>query len=149
MSDIIVRLRGDTFLPWQECAPTMIEAADEIEKLRERLEFANNANLKFSSEIERLRGEVERLRGEVVQQMTWKTQAQDKRDDLQDEVDSLRNLMKLNRQVHDVLEAERDAAVKVLIELRESASYWSEYDVPVGIVDRIDAAINTAREVKP
>ena len=27
---------------------------------------------------------------------------------------------------------------KVLKELQESASYWSEYDVPLGIVDRIN-----------
>ena len=33
----------------------------------------------------------------------------------------------------------------VLEELRESASYWSEYDVPVGIVERIEAAIRKAR----
>lgn len=29
-------------------------------------------------------------------------------------------------------------------ELQESASYWSEYDVPLGIVDRINAAIAKA-----
>ena len=29
-------------------------------------------------------------------------------------------------------------------ELRESADYWSEYDVPLGIVDRIKAAIAKA-----
>ena len=32
----------------------------------------------------------------------------------------------------------------VLQELQESASYWSEYDVPLGIVDRINAAISKA-----
>jgi len=46
------------------------------------------------------------------------------------------------------LEAERDAAVAVLIELRDSAVYWSEYDVPLGIVDRINAAIDAARGKK-
>ena len=34
--------------------------------------------------------------------------------------------------------------VAVLQELQESASYWSEYDVPIGIVDRINAAIAKA-----
>lgn len=29
-------------------------------------------------------------------------------------------------------------------ELEESASYWSEYDVPLGIVDRLRAAIAKA-----
>ena len=32
----------------------------------------------------------------------------------------------------------------VLEELRESASYWSEYDVPLGIVERIESAITKA-----
>lgn len=32
----------------------------------------------------------------------------------------------------------------VLQELAESADYWSEYDVPLGIVDRINAAIAKA-----
>lgn len=32
----------------------------------------------------------------------------------------------------------------VVLELQESAAYWSEYDVPVGIVDRINAAIAKA-----
>ena len=34
--------------------------------------------------------------------------------------------------------------LNVLLELQESASYWSEYDVPLGIVDRINSAINKA-----
>jgi len=29
----------------------------------------------------------------------------------------------------------------VLLELKESAAYWSEYDVPIGIHERIDQAI--------
>jgi len=33
----------------------------------------------------------------------------------------------------------------VLSELEESADYWSEYDVPLGIVDRIKAALSKAR----
>ena len=32
----------------------------------------------------------------------------------------------------------------VLLELQESASYWSEYDVPIGIVERINSALNKA-----
>lgn len=34
----------------------------------------------------------------------------------------------------------------VVKELKESAAYWSEYDVPIGIVDRINAAIAKAEE---
>lgn len=37
----------------------------------------------------------------------------------------------------------------VLLELQESAAYWSEYDVPLGIVDRIDAAIAAAKTGEP
>lgn len=33
----------------------------------------------------------------------------------------------------------------VLQELQESASYWSEYDVPLGVVDRINSAIAKAK----
>ena len=35
--------------------------------------------------------------------------------------------------------------VAVVEELLESAAYWSEYDVPLGIVDRIKAAIENAK----
>jgi hypothetical protein len=34
--------------------------------------------------------------------------------------------------------------LSVLKELQASAAYWSEYDVPLGIVDRINAAIAKA-----
>ena len=43
------------------------------------------------------------------------------------------------------LEAEKAEMLAVLEELRESASYWSEYDVPLGVVERIEAAIMKAR----
>lgn len=34
---------------------------------------------------------------------------------------------------------------EVLSELEESCEYWSEYDVPLGIVERIKAALKKAR----
>ena len=37
----------------------------------------------------------------------------------------------------------------VMQELQESASYWSEYDVPIGIVERINAAIVKATGETP
>lgn len=37
--------------------------------------------------------------------------------------------------------------LKVLQELEESSAYWSEYDVPIGIVERIQKAI--AKATKP
>ncbi len=33
----------------------------------------------------------------------------------------------------------------MLIELQQCAQYWSEYDVPLGIVDRLNAVINKAK----
>ena len=35
--------------------------------------------------------------------------------------------------------------LEVLIELSESAQYWSEYDVPIGIIDRLNAVISKAK----
>jgi hypothetical protein len=32
----------------------------------------------------------------------------------------------------------------IIKDLQESAGYWSEYDVPLGIVDRINAAVKKA-----
>jgi hypothetical protein len=45
----------------------------------------------------------------------------------------------------NAIKAERDELLAVLKELQESAAYWSEYDVPLGIVDRINAAIATVK----
>jgi hypothetical protein len=39
------------------------------------------------------------------------------------------------------LEKERDSLLAMCVELSECAEYWSEYDVPIGIVDRLNAAI--------
>ena len=36
----------------------------------------------------------------------------------------------------------------VLKELQESASYWSEYDVPIGIVDRINYVLKKVENNK-
>ena len=48
------------------------------------------------------------------------------------------------RRLHEV-NAELFQLVK---DLQESASYWSEYSVPLGIVDRINAAIQKATKEK-
>lgn len=42
------------------------------------------------------------------------------------------------------LRIQRDEMLAVLQELAESAHYWSEYDVPLGIVDRINDVIRKA-----
>lgn len=39
--------------------------------------------------------------------------------------------------------------LEMLQELRECADYWSEYDVPVGIVERMDAVLAKALGVPP
>lgn len=43
-----------------------------------------------------------------------------------------------------VLIAAAPCMLAMLQELRECASYWSKYDVPVGIVERLDAVIAKA-----
>ena len=39
---------------------------------------------------------------------------------------------------------QRDELLSVLKELQQSTAYWSDYDVPLGIVDRINIAIFNA-----
>ena len=41
------------------------------------------------------------------------------------------------------LRAERDALGALVSDLDESSSYWSEYEVPLGIVERIKEAAKT------
>ena len=41
------------------------------------------------------------------------------------------------------LRAERDALAALVSDLDESSSYWSEYEVPLGIVERIKEAAKT------
>ena len=45
------------------------------------------------------------------------------------------------------LREQRDELLAVVEELAESAAYWCEYDVPLGIVDRINAAIANVKGV--
>lgn len=56
-------------------------------------------------------------------------------------VNKLRDEWEANRR----LIAAAPEMLAVLQELEESAAYWSEYDVPLGIVDRIKAACAKAR----
>lgn len=44
------------------------------------------------------------------------------------------------------LRRQRDALLSVVKVLEESAGYWSEYDVPLGIVDRLKQAIKECQE---
>ena len=40
---------------------------------------------------------------------------------------------------------QRDELLSICAELRESAEYWSEYDVPLGIVERLTVAIASVK----
>ena len=44
--------------------------------------------------------------------------------------------------------AERDRLLEVLKELQECSAYWSEYYVPIGIHDRIQAAIASVESLQ-
>ena len=46
----------------------------------------------------------------------------------------------------DKLQAENKKLRDIVTELLESAEYWSEYDVPIGIVDRMKKAIKEQAE---
>ena len=64
-----------------------------------------------------------------------------------------RDICDLTTDFGDIAEAEANGnliaaapeMLAVLEELRDSASYWGGYDVPLGIVERIEAAIRKAR----
>ena len=43
---------------------------------------------------------------------------------------------------------QRDELLSICAELQESAEYWSEYDVPLGIVERLTVAIASVKELK-
>ena len=45
----------------------------------------------------------------------------------------------------DLLRNQRDTLLPICEELRESAEYWSEYDVPLGIVERLTVAIASVK----
>ena len=47
------------------------------------------------------------------------------------------------------LRAERDALGALVSDLDESSSYWSEYEVPLGIVERIKEAAKTWKGGRP
>ena len=63
--------------------------------------------------------------------------------DGEDQIEIIAEQIRDERTAH--LIAAAPELLAVLEELRESASYWSEYDVPLGIVERIESAITKAR----
>ena len=69
-------------------------------------------------------------------------EAENERQELCNQISSLRSAL-----------AEKTAQVErlktVLTEVRECAEYWSEYDVPVGIVDRMDEALAATAPATP
>ena len=63
-------------------------------------------------------------------------------------VRDMRTWDKVNCYDHRLIAAAPDL-LAVCQELEASASYWSEYDVPLGIVDRLRAAIAKATGATP
>lgn len=53
-------------------------------------------------------------------------------------------MTRAQREAYEQLLAQRDELLAICQELAESAAYWSEYDVPLGIVDRLNTAIAKA-----
>jgi len=60
----------------------------------------------------------------------------------------LADICESSEKAYETARDQRDELLSVLKELQESASYWSEYDVPLGIVDRINNAIKNAEAAK-
>lgn len=51
----------------------------------------------------------------------------------------------LNAEANAALIAAAPEMLAMLLELQECAGYWSEYDVPLGLKERLDTAIRKAR----
>ena len=96
--------------------------------------------VKYRAELEALRAENERLRTAVeIEREGQRSMAR--------ALSEINRLSRLDVAVHLVPSAENERlraaateALAVLTRLADSAVYWSEYDVPVGIVAEIDEA---------
>ena len=96
--------------------------------------------VKYRAELEALRAENERLRTATeIEREGQRSMAR--------ALSEINRLSRLDVAVHLVPSAENERlraaateALAVLTRLADSAAYWSEYDVPVGIVAEIDAA---------
>jgi hypothetical protein len=53
-------------------------------------------------------------------------------------------LLHMGQAIKD-LTKQRDTLLMICEELQESAEYWSEYFVPLGIVERLDAAVASVK----
>ena len=62
-----------------------------------------------------------------------------------DAFDVVSGHLAIRRQADAALIAAAPAMLEVLEEVEECSRYWSEYDVPLGLHDRIKAAIAKAR----
>ena len=61
-----------------------------------------------------------------------------------EEIERLKEIEMAGEIMRDLLK-QRDEMLSICAELQESAEYWSEYDVPLGIVDRLKAAIDSVK----
>ena len=103
---------------------------------------------KWMAELEGLNAELERERMRLaacgVVAMADTPESAAKAQEMRDEYRSA-SCDDVARRVDEcmTLRAERDALAALVSDLDESSSYWSEYEVPLGIVERIKEAAKT------
>ena len=61
-----------------------------------------------------------------------------------EEIERLKEIKMAGEIMRDLLK-QRDELLSICAELQESAEYWSEYDVPLGIVERLTVAIASVK----
>lgn len=120
----------------RQCAAQLHRA----KTLAAEYEHASRAGWRTVTEYE---GELKRLRQANLDCVEHFNAIKAERDELLAEVESLKRWQETVRN-YSVVVSQRDNLLAAAKELQESAAYWSEYDVPLGIVDRLNAAIANA-----
>jgi hypothetical protein len=137
MTDIVKRLRRNA---GGMCisTPAEMEAADTIERLQDELDSWKGLTKQLSAELDALKAGVPNAKNlgdhkSAAYVLGW---------------NECRCAMLTTPKPGDKAAARLIAAAPDLLavvqELEQSAGYWSEYDVPLGIVDRLRAAIAKA-----
>jgi chromosome segregation ATPase len=111
---------------------------------------------KLYTEVDRLTAENERLglKADSLEFAKWSCQMNQQAiqaaghetiDDLAAERDELTAELQRQHESHRTTWTQLEQAKAVLTDLMESAEYWGEYDVPVGIVDRMRAVLEMSQ----